>query len=115
MRQQRAAGWRVFVETGERVVVGVNRFEQEDEEPARALFRLDDRLERQRCAELQKHREQRPAARVRDTLKRLQDLAAGGENLMPHLVEAVDEGLTLGEICAAFEEVFGNYRPRAIF
>jgi len=48
------------------------------------------------------------------TLQALQEAAAGDENLMPHLIDAVKAQATLGEICAALKEVFGTYREPVV-
>ena len=102
------------VEQARRTVVGVNRF-TEEEEAADAAFRLDPELEPARRRFVEEFRLARNSGAVQDALSRIEDAASGDDPLMPHLVEAVDAGATLGEICVRLEAVFGGYRPRVVF
>ncbi len=102
-RHQRA------VEAGETVVVGVNRFEVEEEAPP--PFRIDDRLRETRRAEVDAVKRSRDEAAARGLLESLEAAARGTDNLMPILVEAVERGCTLGEICQTLERVHGRYEP----
>lgn len=97
------------VESGDTVVVGVNRFQTE--EVAARPFRVDDRLRSQRIAEIEQVRGQRDRQAAEARLAEVRATAAGSGNLMPILVGAVEAGCTMGEICAALEQVFGIYRP----
>jgi methylmalonyl-CoA mutase N-terminal domain/subunit len=103
------------VERGERVVIGVNRHRLEDEPPPRIEFRLDEALEKRRRERLAAFRTRRDPSRARDATRRVADAAAGSSNLLPLLVEAVDAGATLGELCAELETVFGAYRAPVVF
>jgi methylmalonyl-CoA mutase, N-terminal domain len=98
------------VESGDRVVVGVNRFTQKE-----GPFDLGQpdfgALERSQRDKLGRFRDARDASEVHARLASLREHAAGSENLMPHLIEAVKAGVTLGEISDAFREVWGAYRP----
>jgi len=97
------------IESGERVVVGVNRFQQEE---ARAIptFRLDPALERAQVERLRQVRASRSASATEAALDRLQQAARGGENLMPHILESVKAYATVGEISDRLRAVFGEYR-----
>ena len=103
------------IESGASVVVGVNKFAESDAQSVRIpLQRIDDRVELDQVARLQAFRAARGAARVEGRLTALRGAAGGSENLMPHFVEAVDAGATLGEICNVLREVFGTYRAKEI-
>jgi len=96
------------VEDGERTVVGVNRF-QSDEQPIE-LLQIDEgsaRHQEQKLAALRARRDQSRVTRSLDALKRA---AEGTENTMPYLVDAVRAYATLGEICDSLRAVFGTYQ-----
>ncbi len=102
--------WQREVESGERVVVGVNRFTQ-DEAPAAPPFKPDAAVERDRAAFLARWRSQRDAAAATATLDRLERAARGSDNLMPPILEALRARVTLGEVCDALRAVFGTHQP----
>ncbi|HTS24935.1 MAG TPA: methylmalonyl-CoA mutase family protein [Bryobacteraceae bacterium] len=100
------------VESGERVIVGVNRF-QADDEPIE-LLQVDERSARhqeQKLAGLRKRRSQAAVDSTLDALKRAAERPA--ENTMPFLLDAVRAYATLGEICDALRAVFGAYQETA--
>jgi methylmalonyl-CoA mutase N-terminal domain/subunit len=97
------------IESGERVVVGVNRFRVAGEE-AIPPFRVDEAAQQAQIERLAGVRRRRDGARVDRALAVLERVAGGSENLMPPLVEAVDASASLGEIVAALVRVFGEYR-----
>ncbi len=109
------------IEAAERVIVGVNRFQ--DREAAAAagpgssqrVFRVDPELRRQRISDVEAVRRSRDAAPATRAVDGLTAAAAGTENLVPRVLECVERELTVGEICAALEEVFGTYREPAFF
>ncbi|MCY0870290.1 MAG: methylmalonyl-CoA mutase family protein [Firmicutes bacterium] len=98
------------VESGEQVVVGVNAFAIADE-PEPDLLRVSPALEREVRGRLQDLRASRDAVGVEAAVDRVRRAAAGNENMMPVLVDAVKARATLGEICDAMRAVFGEYRP----
>ncbi len=102
------------VERGERVVVGVNRFAEDTGTSEIPLQRIDERVEREQVERLRAFRASRDAARVGHRLATVRGAAERGENLMPHFVDAVDAGVTLGEICNVLREVFGTYRSKEV-
>jgi methylmalonyl-CoA mutase, N-terminal domain len=102
--------WQREVESGERVVVGVNRFADDEPVPP-PPFRHDPRVERKRSAFLARWRSERAASPVRLALERLARGARGDANLMPVILEALKARATLGEVCDTLREVFGTYRP----
>ena len=97
------------IESGEQVVVGVNRHRVAEEEPIPA-FRVDEAGQRAQVARLLEVRRRRERGRVEQRLAALRGAAAGRENLMPLLVEAVDASVSLGEIASTLVGVFGEYR-----
>jgi methylmalonyl-CoA mutase N-terminal domain/subunit len=102
------------IEAGERVVVGVNRFVEE--EPVRVdIHRHLEAVAAERVAALGALRQERDADRVACALAGLRAVAAGGANVMPALVEAVTAYATIGEICGTLREVFGEYRAAAVY
>jgi methylmalonyl-CoA mutase N-terminal domain/subunit len=95
------------VETGERVIVGVNRF-QSDDQPIE-LLQIDETSARHQEEKLNALRTRRDNGRAQKALDALKRAAEGTENTMPYLLDAVRAYATLGEICDALREVFGTY------
>jgi methylmalonyl-CoA mutase N-terminal domain/subunit len=95
------------VEAGERIVVGVNRFESAD--PPIELLQIDEKAGQHQEAKLGALRKRRSQAEVDRTLDALRRAAEGTENTMPKILDAVKAYATLGEICDAFRGVFGTY------
>ena len=103
------------IERGESVVVGVNKFAEAGSDGASIpLQRIDESVERDQVKRLQAFRAARDARAVETRLAAVRSAAAGKENLMPHFVEAVDAGATLGEICNVLRDVFGVYRAKEV-
>jgi methylmalonyl-CoA mutase N-terminal domain/subunit len=102
------------IESGERAVVGVNRF-VEDEAVRVDIHRHLDGVAVARGAALRALRDERDAHRVAHALGGVRAIAAGEGNVMPALVEAVKAYATIGEICGTLREVFGEYRPAAVY
>jgi methylmalonyl-CoA mutase N-terminal domain/subunit len=102
--------WQREVESGERAIVGVNRF-AEDEPPAAPPFRPDPSVERERAALLAAWRAEREAGACAAALRRLERGARGSANLMPLMLEALNRRATLGEVCDALRRVFGVHQP----
>ncbi len=99
------------IEKGERIIVGVNEFQSEEENPPE-LLRVNPQVEEAQIANLALVREQRDQTEVDSDLQRLRDAAKGDDNLMPHILAAVKHYATLGEICNVLRSVFGEYRDR---
>ncbi len=101
------------IERGEAVVVGVNRFAEAAGSGVRIpLQRIDERVEREQVQRLQGYRRNRDERIVAERLIAVRAAASGRDNLMPHFLEAVDSGATLGEICNVLRDVFGVYRAK---
>ncbi|MFL5539490.1 MAG: methylmalonyl-CoA mutase, partial [Longimicrobiaceae bacterium] len=101
----------IAVERGEKVVVGVNRFQAAEEEPVDLGQPDFTALEAAQQAQLAEVRRARDAAEVQARLEAIRAAARGTDNLMPHIVDAVKAMATLGEISDALREVWGVYRP----
>jgi methylmalonyl-CoA mutase N-terminal domain/subunit len=102
------------LEARQRVVVGVNRYQLEDE-PEVEILRVDPKLEHEQIARVQALRDRRDAAAVEAVLARLKEGASGEANLMPLLVEAARDYVTLGEMCDALRQVWGVWRETPVF
>ena len=96
------------VETGGQTIVGVNRY-VDDAPPAIETLRIDESAAQRQADRLARIRRTRDRGRVDRTLDALRRTAAGAGNLMPPLIEAVRAHATLGEMCAALRDVWGEY------
>ncbi len=103
------------VEREERVIVGVNRYQLHDE-PELDLLRIDPALEQKQIERVQALRARRDSAAVERHLAELKRAAAREDvNLMPPIVDAARDYVTMGEICDAFREVWGVWRETPVF
>ena len=103
------------LESGHRLIVGVNAFEEADESHGLEILRIDEsagQTQRRRLAQL---REERDADRVRDTLEALTAAAKRDDNLVPPMLEAVRAYATLGEIRQSLEDVYGRFKEPVSF
>jgi methylmalonyl-CoA mutase N-terminal domain/subunit len=106
--------YQLMDDRGQKVVVGVNKYEMPDEKPIDYL-KLDDAVEREQVDSLRALKASRDAAKVEKRLKQLADACRGGQNVMPVLVDAVKDYVSLGEISDVYRQVFGLYREPIIF
>jgi len=97
-------------DSGERTVVGVNRFQLDVEEPYEPL-RVDPAIEAQQAARLAKLRSERDGSAVDRSLTALRRVAGGRDNVLYPMKEALAARATVGEVCDALREVWGTYRP----
>jgi len=97
------------IESGDKVLVGLNRF-RDDEETKIPLFKVDAEMERKQVQRLHELRESRDADEVARTLAALEDAARRGLNIIPATIEAVKAYATLGEICDVLRAVYGSYQ-----
>jgi methylmalonyl-CoA mutase N-terminal domain/subunit len=102
------------VEQQQRIVVGVNRYELEDE-PAVEILRIDPALEDKQIERVRSLRARRDSAAVESALSRLKQAADAGENLMPPLIDASKTYVTLGEMCDALRDVWGTWTETPVF
>ena len=110
--QEAAYQFQKDVESGERVVVGVNKFVTKETGHGE-LLRVDPAVRQEQKKALAQLRAERDNAAVERTLKALEAAARGDENLMPKILDCVRVYTTLGEICGRLREVFGEYRAPA--
>ena len=96
------------LESGERLVVGVNAFADE-KAPEVPILRVDPEVERVQAERLARLRRERDQERVKRALEGLRQAAASGQNTMPHFVEAALAYATLGEMMDVLREVWGTY------
>lgn len=101
------------VDSGEQVIVGVNSYVTEDKHVPPTL-EIGDEIEKKQCDRLAKLRSRRDNEKVKRTLDDVRRAAGSTENVMPSVIEAVKAYATLGEICDAFRDVFGEYREPSI-
>jgi len=109
--QNAAYAYQQSVERGEAVVVGVNKFQQDEKDPP-TMFRLDPALEAQQIARLRELRASRDARAVESRLCALEAAARSGENLMPHIMACTEAYGTVGEISDRLRAVFGEYKEQ---
>ena len=107
--QDSAYKWQMDVESGARVIVGVNKFQVEEEAP-KNLLRVDASVGEKQKAKVEAMKAKRDNAAVQAALADLKEACGDeNENLMPHILAAVKTYATLGEICGVMREVFGEY------
>lgn len=97
------------IESAEEVVIGMNRFTIENEQPPE-LLRVDPTLGVKQKAKLEKIRLERDGLAVEQSLSNLREAAQGKDNLMPYILEAVLHYATIGEICNVLRDEFGEYQ-----
>ena len=97
------------VEAGEKIIVGVNKFQVEEELPI-PIFKVDDSVRQIQIDKLQQLKNNRDNPKVDQCLQDLNDKASSGENIMPAVIDAVENKCTLGEIADELRSVFGEYK-----
>jgi methylmalonyl-CoA mutase N-terminal domain/subunit len=102
------------VESGERVIVGVNRFEEDGEEPPGDILRIDPELERAQVERVRALRARREPAPCTAALDALETRARSGGSLVPAIVDAVLAWATVGEISDRLRAVFGEHRETLV-
>jgi len=102
------------VEAGERVIVGVNRFQEQAEAASGEILRIDPRLEREQVERVRALRARRPQEPWARSLDALETAARSGANLVPAIVDAVTAWATVGEIAGRLRTVFGEHRETLV-
>ncbi|SKC91090.1 acyl-CoA mutase large subunit family protein [Maledivibacter halophilus] len=97
------------VESNDRIVVGMNKF-QIKEQPPKGLLRVDPSVGESQKEKLAKLRAERDNEAVKEKLQALKEACKGNDNLMPFILDAVRAYATLGEVCGVMREVFGEYQ-----
>ena len=112
--QDAAYRYQMEVEKGERVVVGLNKFQIQEPKPS-GLLRVDPSVGEAQVARIKALKARRDNAAVKAALGELEAAAKGADNLMPPILKAVKAYATEGEICDVLRGVFGEYRPGSTF
>jgi methylmalonyl-CoA mutase, N-terminal domain len=102
------------IDSGERVVVGLNRYAIAESEPYQPL-RVDPAIEAAQCARLTRLRQERDGASVTEALSRVRAAARGTDNVLVPMKDALRAGATGGEVADALREEWGQYVPRETF
>jgi methylmalonyl-CoA mutase, N-terminal domain len=97
------------VDSKEQVLVGVNAFQMDQEKPI-SLLKMDPELERRQVERLRAFRAKRDPEKAAASIRKVDETARNGGNLMPVIVDAVEHDSTIGEICDAMRAVFGEYK-----
>ena len=101
------------LDAGEKIIVGVNKYQVPPEERSLDILRIEPEVERSQIERVKKLKAERNQATVTEHLGRVHAAARNGTNLMPPLIEAVKASCTLGEISDVYRDVFGVYRDPA--
>lgn len=101
------------IEEKEQVVVGVNKYET-DEEPPDDILKVDPELRNQQIDKLEKLKNERDSKKVQDSLEKLEKAAGSDDNLMPYILKAARNYATLGEICDVMRDEFGEYQESIV-
>ena len=109
--EESAFGYHERYRTGQDIVVGVNKF-VEDSPEVTDLLRVDPESEREQVARLKAFKADRDHELVERRLEEIRTCARGTDNLLPVLRQALKDRCSLGEVCAAMRDVFGDYQPR---
>ncbi len=105
-----AWGYQERYRIGQDIVVGVNKFEEDDLEVP-DLLRVDPKSEREQVERLKAFKASRDQQLVDKRLEELRAVARGRENLLPAIRRALKDRCSLGEVCGAMQDVFGKYSP----
>ncbi|MFN3534447.1 MAG: methylmalonyl-CoA mutase family protein, partial [Desulfatiglandales bacterium] len=106
--------YQLQIDSGERTLVGVNKYVTEEEIPVEIL-EIDEALERLQVEKLHRIKEERDQAKVRESLERVGEACEKGLNIMEPVIEAVKNYCTLQEVCDVYRKVYGTYRDPGIF
>jgi methylmalonyl-CoA mutase N-terminal domain/subunit len=105
-----AWGYQERYRIGQDIVVGVNKYEEDDIEVP-DLLRVDPESEREQVERLKKFKAERGQELVEKRLEELREVARGTDNLLPAIRQALKDRASMGEVCGAMKDVFGAYAP----
>jgi methylmalonyl-CoA mutase, N-terminal domain len=108
--EESAFGYHERYRTGQDIVVGVNKF-VEDEVEVPDIMRVDPATEHEQVARLTAFKADRNPELIGQRLEQIRQAAAGTENMLPVLRQALKDRCSIGEVCAAMRDVFGSYQP----
>jgi len=111
--QNAAYEYQQSVDRHEAIVVGMNRFEVQEEKPI-PIQKIDPALEPKQIERVRELRARRDTGPWKDAVRRVEDAAKSGENLMPRILTAVEASATVGEISDAMRRVFGEYKEAVV-
>jgi methylmalonyl-CoA mutase N-terminal domain/subunit len=111
--QKSAYKYEMEIEEKERIVVGVNKYQIEEGEPE-DILKIDMKVQDEQIKFLNKIKSVRNQEAVKEKLNKLKEAAAGEDNLMPFIIDAVKEYSSVGEICNTLREVFGEYKEHVV-
>jgi methylmalonyl-CoA mutase N-terminal domain/subunit len=101
------------IEDGEKIIVGLNKYQIKEEAP-KGLLRVDAAAEQMQKESVNQLKEKRDNGLVKETLEKLGAACKSSDNVMPFILEAVKSYATLGEICNVMRDVFGEYKQNII-
>src|SRR5206468_7178768 len=107
--QEAAYNYQRAIETEEAVVVGVNRFQIEEESPIPTL-RIDPAIEQQQIERVRAVRDRRDARTAEAALGQLEETARGTQNILPKILDCVEADVTIGEISNRLRRIWGEYK-----
>lgn len=111
--QKSAYQYQQEIESGKRIIVGVNKYQVDETKPVKTL-KIDMKVQEEQIKFLNKVRAERNNQEVKTILARLKSAASSDENLMPPIIDAVLSYVSIGEICGTLREVFGEYKEQSI-
>jgi methylmalonyl-CoA mutase N-terminal domain/subunit len=111
--QKSAYRYEMEIEENERIVVGVNKY-QIDEDEQEDLLKIDVKVQEEQIKFLNRIKSERNQNDVKDKLNKLKEAAAGEDNLMPYIINAVRNYASVGEICNTLREIFGEYKEHIV-
>ncbi|MDP9228084.1 MAG: methylmalonyl-CoA mutase family protein [Actinomycetota bacterium] len=113
--EESAASYHERQASGQDVIVGVNKYETEKIDDDVEILRVDPEAEQRQLTRLKRFKQDRDEAELDRRLEALRDVARGEANLLPPIKEALRAGGSIGEVCGAMRDVFGEYRGGAFF
>ncbi|MGI8566104.1 MAG: methylmalonyl-CoA mutase family protein, partial [Pyrinomonadaceae bacterium] len=111
--QESAYQYQKAVERGEQTIVGVNKYQMDEETSQISILVIDEGVRDRQVERLQQTRDRRDQGAVTNALEKLKRAAITGDNTMPATIEAVRQYATLGEVCSALRDVYGVYEEPA--
>jgi methylmalonyl-CoA mutase N-terminal domain/subunit len=108
--EESAFGYHERYRTGQDIVVGVNKYEEDDIE-VEEILRVDPETERDQLDRLKKFKSERDQELATKRLEELRGASEGTDNLLPYIKQALKDHCSIGEVCGAMREQFGEYRP----
>ncbi len=100
------------VEGKERIIVGVNEYLENEEDKSEEITKIDEKAVEEKIKKLSNLKSER--GDVSKYIEKIEEIASADENLMPYIIEAVSNKVTIGEVCNSLRKVWGEYRPKEI-